>query len=84
MVNMESNINNTLVPERPSVSRKKNTNTLCIQRNASFLSEGAFPYNSIVKPVNWIPPTGVDTNCPNSMLRAIPMLSDRAKQIYTV
>ena len=84
MVNMESNNSNTMPPESPGISRKKHNKTMCIPTNTSFLSDGTFPYNSIVKPENWIPPTGVDADCPNSMLRAIPILSDRAKQIYIV
>ena len=78
MVNIES----TLFPERRSVAKTNSVSTVCIPRNIN--SDGAFPYDSIVKPVNWRPPCDVDSNRPISMLRAIPMSSDGAKQIYIV
>ena len=84
MVNIVSNITNTCLPEKPSVTRKNNISTVCIPTNTNFFSDGAFPYTSIVKPVGWIPPSGIDSHCPTSMLRAIPMKSEGAKQTFKV
>ena len=43
-----------------------------------------FEYTAIIVPLNWTPPKNIDRNCPKSLLCAVPMETDGAKQSYTV
>ena len=53
-----------------------------VNKNKSALPAGPFHYEDVVLPIAQNPPVNVDSDCPYSMLKAIPMKKEGSKQPY--